>query len=189
MVPRSLVAAGAICLAIASAQAELNLTPRRGEYVLDGMKFEQLLFENGRNQATYVPPKGWTVSGSTNKLTLQPSGTSQAEAVIAKAIVSQPHPMDDAAMKKLTESALASVPPGSVNVTLIAQEKNTFMIGGNESLLITVSYTAYGEKYRRSVLFLNRGREQFRFQLSSREADFQQLDEAFKRSHFSWQNF
>ena len=81
--------------------------------------------------------------------------------------------------KKLTEEALAGVPSGSTNVTLVSQEMNPVKIGGKETFLVIVSYVFYGEQYERSVMFMNRGSEQIRFQLASRAADFKDLQRAF----------
>ena len=173
---------------LASAQADLNLNPSKGEYLLDGMKFEHLVFQDGLKTVSYAPPKGWTFSGSADRFLLYPPGKSTVEASITKTILAQPYSLDEARTKKLTETALASAPAGSTSVALVAQEKNAFMLGGNESLLITLSYTFYGEPWKRSVMFLNRGKEQLRFQISSREVDFNEVEGAFKRSHLTWQN-
>jgi hypothetical protein len=44
------------------------------------------------------------------------------------------------------------------------------------------------ENYQRSMMFLNRGNEQVRFQFVSRAADFKDLQAAFQGSHFTWRN-
>ena len=95
---------------------------------------------------------------------------------------------DEKSRKKLTEEALGGVPSGSTNVTLVSQEMNPVKIGGKETFLVIVSYVFYGEQYARSMMFLNRGSEQIRFQLASRAADFEDLQRAFLASHFSWNN-
>lgn len=185
---RSLIAVSAILVTIASARGDLNLNPSRGEYLLEGMKFEQLIFWDGLKKVSYAPPRGWKFSGSPDRFLLYPPGKSTVEASITRTILAQPYSLDEAVTKKLTETALGSVPGGSTSVTVIGQEKNAFMLGGNESLLITLSYTLGGERCKRSVMFLNRGKEQLRFQFSSREVDFDELEGAFKRSHLTWQN-
>ena len=66
-------------------RAELNLSPIREDFELDGVKLWRLAFENGTDQkATYQPPAGWTYSGGTNELSLQPPGKTQASVVITK---------------------------------------------------------------------------------------------------------
>jgi len=62
------------------------------------------------------------------------------------------------------------------------------MIERKETLLVTLSYNLHGAACNRSILFLNRGREQIQFQLSCRRADFRELQAAFFDSQHSWQN-
>ena len=50
-----------------------------------------------------------------------------------------------------------------------------------ETLLLTLTYSFYGHSYNRSILFLNRGKEQIRFQLACRQSDFQGVTESVSR--------
>jgi hypothetical protein len=80
------------------------------------------------------------------------------------------------------------VPNGSTGVNMVSQEKNPVKIGGKETFLVIISYIFYGERYERSLMFMNRGAEQIRFQFVSRAVDFQDLQRAFLASQFTWQN-
>ena len=91
-------------------------------------------------------------------------------------------------MRNLVDEALASVPTGSTHAQLISHEKNPLMIERKETLLLTLTYNFYGQSYSRSILFLNRRKEQIRFQLACRGADFKELQKAFLGSQYSWQN-
>jgi hypothetical protein len=173
---------------IASAHAELQLTPRTSEYELEGGKFKQLAFSDGGKTVTYQSPRGWDYSGSATQLTLRPPNKAQAEATITRVPLSQPGSFDAESLKKLASEAVALVPKGSENISVVSQEKNPLMIQRQETFLITLSYTFYGQKYGRSILILNRGNEQIRFQLTCREADFKELHRAFLASQYSWQN-
>ena len=175
---RPLILALAGSLLIAPARAELDLTPKLSEYELDGVKFKQLAFSDGSKIVTYAPPRGWDYSGSATQLTLRPTGKSQADATIKKVALSQPASFDEGTAKRLVQEAIASV----------SQEKNPLMIERKETFLVTLSYNLYGAAYNRSILFLNRGREQIQFQLSCRRADFRELQAAFLDSQHSWQN-
>jgi hypothetical protein len=156
---------------------------------MDGAKIKFLAFSDGGGKdITYSPPPGWECSGSATKLTLRPPGKSQAEGTVVSITLTQPAIFDDQTMKKLTAEVLASVPGGSTNVTLVYQEKNPLLIARKETFLVIVSYIFYGETYERSLMFLNRGAEQVRFQFASRAVDFKDLQEAFQRSQFSWHN-
>ena len=172
---RPLILALAGSLLIAPARAELDLTPKLSEYELDGVKFKQLAFSDGSKIVTYAPPRGWDYSGSATQLTLRPPGKSQAEAKITKVALSQPASFDEETVKKLVQEAIASVPPGSTNIQLVSQEKNPLMIERKETFLVTLSYNFYGGAYNRSILFLNRGKEQIQFQLELSPSRFQRV--------------
>jgi hypothetical protein len=186
---RSLIPALASLLLVAAARADLQLTPRTSQYEGDGVKFKQLAFsDGGAKEITYAPPCGWDYSGSANQLTLHPPNKSQAEATISKVSLPKLASFDDETLKKLVEEALASVPRGSTGVQLILQEKNPLMIERKETFLVVLTYNLYGQSYSRSILFLNRDKEQIRFQLACRQTDFKELQKAFLGSQYSWQN-
>ncbi len=171
-----------------SAQAELLLIPRTSEYTLDGVKFQQIAFADGVKVVTYQSPRGWEYSGSANKFSLRPPKKVQAEASITRIALPKPGSFDEESLKKLVDEAVAQVPKGSENISVVAQEKNPLMIQGKETFLVTLSYTACGQQYGRSILFLNRGNEQIRSQLTCREADFKELHQAFLASQYTWQH-
>jgi hypothetical protein len=174
---------------IVSARAELQLTPKISPYEADGVKIELLAFSDGSGKAiTYSPPRGWEYSGSPTKFTLRPPGKPQAEGAIVRISLSQPAVFDDQTMKTLVAEMLVSVPGGSTNVTLVAQEKNALLISQKETFLVVISYDFYGQSYQRSTMFLNRGNEQVRFQFVSRTADFKNLQMAFQASQLTWRN-
>lgn len=173
---------------IAAAHAELQLTPKALEYKADGATFQHLEFSDGGKKVTYQCPRGWDYSGSATQLTLRPPNKTQAQATITRVPLSRPGSFDEESVKKLVSELVALMPKGSENISVVSQEKNLFMIQGNDTFLITLSYTFYGQKYGRSILYLNRGNEQMRFQLTCHEADFKELHQAFLRSQYTWRN-
>jgi len=173
---------------IASAHAELLLTPKVAEYKADGATLKHLEFSDEGRTVTYQAPPGWEHSGNSTQLTLRPPNKAQAEATITKVSLSQPGAFDEESLKKLVSDAVAQVPKGSENISIVSQEKSPLTIQGKETFLITLSYTFYGQKYGRSILFLNRGNEQIRSQLTCHQADFEQLHAAFLSSQYTWQN-
>lgn len=189
MVARSLGLFLIVISCAASALADVQLTPIPADFERDGVVLKRVSFPNsqGKDVVYYRPPLNWTYNGSATQLVLHPPKP-DAEAMISKITLREPVPFDEDNLKKLTSEALASVPSGSTNVQLISQEKNPVMIEGKETFLIKLSYTYYGENYGRSVMFMNREKEQFRFRLGSRLADFDELQAAFLTSHFSWEN-
>jgi hypothetical protein len=170
------------------AQAELQFTATVDEYVLDGAKLKQLAFHDGDQKVTYQSPRGWSYSGSTMQLTLHPPNKAQAEASITRVPRSEPGQFDDETLKKLVAEAVALVPKGSSNVTIESQEKNPLLINRKQTFLIVLNYNLFGQAYNRSILFLNREKEQIRFELVCCSADFKELEKAFLGSQYSWRN-
>jgi hypothetical protein len=181
-----LVLSAALC--VASAHAELLLTPKLVEYKADGATFKRLEFSDDGKRVTYESPRDWDYSGNSTQLTLRPPNKAQADATITRVPLSQPGSFDQESLQKLVSDSVALVPKGSENISVVSQDKNSVMIQSKETFLITLSYTFYGQKYGRSILFLNRGNEQMRFQLTCRQADFEELHRAFLRSQHSWHN-
>jgi hypothetical protein len=175
-------------LSMISARAGLQLTPSITETEIDGAKLQQLAFSDGDQKVTYQSPRGWDYSGNGAQLTLHPPKKPQAEAMVIRIPRSEPGTFDEASLKKLIAEALASIPGGSTNASVVSQEKNPLLIGRKETCLIILGYEFYGQAYKRSILFLNRDRDQIRFQLTCREADFKDLHKAFLGSQYTWHN-
>jgi hypothetical protein len=185
---RPLILALAGWVSLTSVRADLDLTPRLSQYQLDGVEFKQLAFADGSKVVTYAPPSRWEYSGGAAQLTLRPPDKSQAQAKITKVALLQPASFDEETVKKLVQEAIASVPPGSTDIQVVSLEKNPLMIERKETLLVSLSYNFYGDPSGRSILFLNRGTDQVRFQLTCRQADFKELQKAFLLSQYTWQN-
>ena len=172
----------------ASASGELSLTPRIVAIEKEGGSSKHFAFSDGAETVTYQPPRGWDYSGSATELTLRPPNKAPAKATITRIPLLYPECFDDDSAKKLVNEAVALLPQGSEEVSVVSQEKNLLMIQGKETFLIVLGYTFYGDRYSRSILLLNRGNEQLRFQLTCREADFKELHRAFFASHGTWQH-
>ena len=176
-------------ISITTALGDLNLSPQKEEFELEGVKMWHLTFDTGLNQkATYQPPDGWLYSGSTNQLTLQPPGKNQTQVAITKTPLKAPASLDGKTRKKLTEEALASVPKGSEQQKIESEEANPLRISGKDTYLVQLTYTFYGEKFSRYCLFLNSKSYQLRFQLTCRESDYKELSKAFQKSLYTWQH-
>jgi hypothetical protein len=179
---------GIVILLAGSAYAGLELTPQSEEYELEGVKLHQLVFNDGGHRVTYAPPRKWTYSGGGNRFVLRPASESNAEAVITVSNLSRPETFDAATIKRLSDDVLASIPPGSTNVSVVSQQLNPILIGGKPTFQIVISYNSYGQAYTRSVMFLDRQNDQVRFQLTASQNVFREAQKAFERSHYSWQN-
>jgi len=148
----------------------------------------RLVFFDGPARVTYTPPADWEYSSTNdNLLLLHPHGA-PGEATIRRLDLARPETFDDETTKRLTEEVLLSVPRGATNVDLVSREKNPLIIERKETFLVIIKYDFYGEPQLRSVLFLDRKKDQLRFQLTSPRSNFQHLQEVFGSSYFSWQN-
>lgn len=173
----------------ASLCAQLNLSPTKEDFELDGVRLSHLAFQNGaRQKATYQPPAGWLYSGGTNELKLQPPGKTQAEALITKIGPDRAVSFAAADREKLRQRAIEALPEGSSEIKVQEPQLNVLQISGKDSCLLEVSYTAFGEKFRRYFLLLNVSEGQLRFQLTCRERDYDELVQAFQKSLYSWQH-
>ncbi len=177
-----------LALLACSASAKLDLTPGESEKELDGAKVHQLVFLDGAQRITYAPPRGWQYSGGGNRLGLRPASVPDAEASISVVDLPEPQPFDTATTKKLTAAAMAMLPRGAANISVVSEDKNPVRIEQKETFLIVLQYDAFGVSYARSILFVNRKNEQLQFQLTAPRARFTQLQKEFLSSHFSWEN-
>ena len=170
-------------------RAELNLSPRREDFELDGVKLWRLAFENGTDQkATYQPPAGWSYSGGTNELSLQPPGKTQVSVVIAKIGSERAISFAEGDREKLKQRATEGLPEGSAEIKVEEPQLNVLQISGKDTCLVKVRYRSFGEKFQRYFLLLTLSEGQLRFQLTCRERDYDELVQAFQRSLYSWQH-
>ena len=135
----------------------------------------------------YTPPRGWKYSGGNNLLVLHPPDP-RAEATITRTSLQNEASFNEETNKRLIDEVVASVAGQGRDIAVVSQEKNPLIIEKNETLLVIIKYNYNGKLYFRSVMFLNRKKEQLRFQLTAPQESFAPLQEAFRRSHFSWQN-
>jgi len=170
----------------ATCYGSIDFTPTTGERVLDGIKFQQLIFhENGR-KIIYEQPRAWKYAASASQIAFTPPNMAQAEAVIDQSKLEKPENFDEATMKSLQEQVLASI-PNAQDVTLVSAEKNPLLINRHETFEVTVTYQIGGVEFERSVLFLNLPDTQLRFRVTANKKDFEKVHQAFRGSIFSWQ--
>ncbi|HEY3661525.1 MAG TPA: hypothetical protein VGL24_00050 [Chthoniobacterales bacterium] len=177
------------CTLASATRANLDLSPQEESSDLEGTKISQLVFNTGsRLKASYQPPRGWKYSGGSDYLDLQPNGMAQVKARVSKLPAPAASPFDSEGRKGLTEKVIRSLPEGSEDVKILAEELNPLQIDGKQTYLVELSYTYYGERYACYTLFLERAPEMLSFRLSCRESNYQTLREEFRRSLYTWQN-
>lgn len=163
----------------------IDFTPTRGERVLEGLIFPQILFHQDGRIISYEQPRGWTYTGDASQLKLTPPKISQAQASIEQGALPAPQSFDEAMTKQLQQIVLASLPSGAQNMQIVAEERNPVRISQQETYEVTASYNYFGQDYQVSVLFANLDTTQLRFRLVARKVDFDTLHRAFRGSLFS----
>jgi len=172
---------------VVSLHAGIDLTPVPGERVLEGIKFPQLNFQQNGRRITYEQPRGWTYAGGGSRISFTPPDAPQAQAEINQSPLPAPQSFDEETMKLLRAKTLAAVPPDSQNTVLVSEEKNPLRIANHETYAVTVSYSAGGQEFMTSILYLNLPDTQLRFRTTARKGDFEKVHGAFRGSNFSWQ--
>jgi hypothetical protein len=181
------LAAVALLTLQCTALAAIDFTPVVVEQSLEGIKFTQLLFYEGRNKMAYQPPRNWSYAGSPTRLRLTPLSVNQAFAEIDQTPLAAPQKFDEATWQLLQQKTLSGVPAGSQHIAMVAEEKNPIVVAFHETYEVTVSYEAFGQAFMTSVLYLNVADNQLRFRVVARKADFDQIHKAFRASIFSLQ--
>jgi hypothetical protein len=170
-----------------AARAGIDLTPSASEYVAEGIKYQQLIFQQDKQRVQYDPPRGWSFEGGSRQLRLKPPQKNFAEAVIEAIPLPATQPLDEKVRKTLEQEFIANLPPGSQFVKIEQEMDNPIPLNRNHSFEVTASYQLMGEKFCRSVLFVNLPETRLVFRLTARKDDFDALHRDFAASISSWQ--
>jgi hypothetical protein len=173
----------AICL---TAESGIDLTASVNEYVSEGIKYQKLTFQTDKQRIEYSPPPGWNFRGSTARLQLTPPKRVFAEALIEALPLAAPQPLDEKLIKALEQQFIASLPPDSQFITVVAEEQNPLLLDGSPTFEVILSYESIGQKFLKSALFVHLADTQLIFRLTGRKDDFDALHADFKRSILSW---
>jgi len=175
-----------IATAVSGASAGIDLTPAVGEYVAEGVKFQQLTFQYNKQRIEYEPPRAWISDGSSTVLHLKPPQKSFAEGVIEAEPLSKPQILDENVQKTLEQKLIANLPAGSQLVKVEQELESPLLLNGNRTFEVVVSYQLMGEKFIRSALFANLPDVQLTFRFTARKSDFDALHREFRASILSW---
>ena len=175
-------------LGVASARAEIDLTPKESFYEVEGIKAPNVEFKNGPKKITYTPPANWTLSGGGNRLSLIPLDSIQAGATIETVPAKEPLPAaTEANVKLYSDFAVKLLPQGASKVEVVEALVCPMRISGKAMIEVTLSYSFYGQPFRMNILFMPRQNEQLRFQFSARATDYPAMFKNFRSSLFSMQ--
>ena len=174
---------------LASALAELDLSPQPESFDLDGIQISQLAFSNGRQpKVSYQPPRDWKCTGGRDQLVLQPIALAQATAKIIKLPLSETIALNEAGREELKRKALLSLPEGSQDAEVISEQLDPVQIDGLHTYRVELKYVFFGEKFACYSLTVDRKKQALNFRLCCREKDYEDLRNAFEKSLCTWQN-
>lgn len=173
-----LMAAGCLCSAV-------DFTPITKTRKIEGIEETYISFRDGSREITYYPPRDWRLNGSGSKLTLVPNSIRNVDAQIEIKQVATVVPIDAVNVKKYIEVAQKTAPRDARNVQVLGSTLNPVRISDRDTLAIELQYEAFGATYRSHLLYLNRDREQWIFQLSAPASVFEQAFEPFRRSLYA----
>jgi len=172
-----------------SARADLDLTPVAGGELRDKMSVAYTVFHDGAKDITYVPPAGWSISGSRQRATLAVPNHSQTVVSIQTAARLRVPALDENAVKSFGKNpALLSVPKGAQGVKITAIALNPLVIDSHPTLEIEMTYHFYGQTCARSLFLVDRNGSEVSFTLDCPAPDFNMLESAFRRSLYSISN-
>jgi len=175
--------------AFSVAGAEINLTPTYAVRELDGCKFPQLEFRDTNRKITYELPKGWTcMLRDKFTLALVPPATKDMVSARIKFIPTPgPLVLDELQLKHFKETASQLLPPESIISGEPTITPDPLLMNGHHTCEIDILFGLHSHRLRMSVLFVDLGDSQLRFNLIARPADFEELHKAFQDSWYSWQ--
>ncbi len=163
-----------------------NLTATAEEYSSSGILYKRLLFKDERRRGEMELPNGWTHRNvAPTQLHLIPAGARFAEVVITTLPLPKAAPTDKSPTNRLEQQALASVPPTSLDVSIIRAGQGSDVPAGDSSEVV-VSYKALGYRFHRSIAVVNAPDHQMVIQLTATEADFDALTAKLRRALQSW---
>ncbi len=170
---------------MAANAAFLDLTPLPHKRQLEGGSEDDIAFHYGTSLVTYSPPFGWAATGDERHAVFRPDAN-QAEAQIEVRRLPDTTAFDPVSVKALKTELEQSLPREVQKVEWADDEASPVLMNRHPTYRITVSYSAFGQRYKTTLVVCNFQREQVRFKLTTREADFDSLYEPFRRSLFTF---
>jgi hypothetical protein len=174
-----------LLLGVASAAAAVDFTPHVTEETSEGFTYRHVTVKVGDGTATFIAPLNWTIRGSKDAVEMASKADFTDATVQALPLTSAT--FEEPVVTRLLKTALASAPPTSQDVKLVSQRENPVVFGPRLSYEVVISYTTLGDTFYRSFVFVNLEDTQLVFRVSARKANFEKVNDAFRRSITSWQ--
>lgn len=154
---------------------EIDFTPLRGFFELDGVRMPQVIFAGTGGNVTWSPPKGWQVARDGARAMLRPPTGMQASGAIGSFPDKPPTTADRVNQEVFVKRALATLPAFAVQPSMEQVEYNPLRMSGRATVEVMLSYSANSFRYTSSVLFVPRETDCIVIEFCSRQQDFEIL--------------
>ena len=172
--------------AVSTCPAAVQWTFHPSVRSIDGKTTPYVTALLGANEIRYVPPMGWTLSGSR----FIPAGKVEADAYFDAASIQAPAPWTPDRARALHDTVLSRMAPsGATNVAIASEGILPQAIAGQSAYEICFSYSLYAQQYAESVVFFENGKTQFQIHFGSLKPDFPDLHAAFLHSLHRFSGF
>jgi hypothetical protein len=182
-----LASASFLIAASGNARAGINFTPTINRYTSEGAEYATAQFKDDQKLVSIGIPRTWNCRGNAARLQLVPPNQAFAEGVVEEIATKGPRQFDEASVKVLEQSVLASLPPGSQSPSVISRQENPVLLNQNPSYEFVLSYQNLGQAFLRSVIIVNCPDRQLVFKFSAPKAAFADLNRSFRQSICSWE--
>lgn len=185
---RILLASASFFIAASGARAGIDFTPSVNRYTSEGAEYATAQFKDDQKLVSIGIPRTWNCRGDAARLQLTPPNQAFAEGVVEEIVTKGPRQFDEATVKALEQSVLASLPPGSQAPALVNRQENPVIIQQNPSYEFVVTYQNLGQSFLRSVIIVNCPDRLLVFKFSAPKAAFADLNRSFRQSICSWES-
>jgi hypothetical protein len=184
----SLLASLAVTLLTTRAEA-IDFTPHFTETIEDGVPMRHMFFSDGAQRIFYRPRPSWLQSGNDQAAMFRPKDSNLATVRIENAPAEHVRiPFDVPGSEALRNIARTLVPPDATEVTKIWEVPNPVVLQGWTSFEVGFDYVQFGQRFCRSILFINLDtNRQIHFIVSAVSAEFQPLYKNAYRTLATWQ--
>ncbi len=143
---------------------------------------------DARTSVIIRAPATWRITTTPDTLVMSSPVLPGAEVRLEKSLFAPAMPFQGEDLKRYRQAAQAQAPPGSTEVVVTGDKENPLPIldwTGHEFIL---EYAFYGQRFKRSVLFLNLDNvQQLRVTAVGAAADFDRVQQAAYKLMQSWQ--
>jgi len=165
----------------------IDFTPRYAQSVQDGFPVTRMYFSDQAQRIYLSVPNSWRVNGDERHGTFTPGNLTQASVIIENSPIDAQIPFEHEGLEAYRKAASELMPPGATDMQIDFERANEIQINGWTSYEMEFSYKSYGQRFTRSVLFINLSKEkQIRFRVEARKENFEKLYSQARATLGSW---